>query len=247
MLGKAPAQEDSKMRLQILLIGIFATITSNADMAEIDFASQANDLEKLLELRAAIEVAENTDQFESAYLGYRLAIVYMTRQNGDEATTILDDVIESLAKDTIADDEDADSLALLSAATGLRISLSPLVSGMSLGPKSEFAIQRAIGIDPDNPTIWLVRGIGLYNTPEMFGGSADKALDALNRSIEQFDTGVARERQWGHADAYIWRGIVRQSLGDRDLARNDYSQALVVSPDYHWAQLLLGAVDAAAP
>jgi len=233
------------MRLQILLIGMFATITSNADMVEIDFASQANDLEKLLELRAATEVAENSDQFESAYLGYRLAIVYMTRQNGDEATVILDDVIESLAKGTIADD-DADSLALLSAATGLRISLSPMVSGMSLGPKSELAIQRAISIDPDNPTVWLVRGIGLYNTPEMFGGSADKALDALNRSIEQFDTGVARERQWGHADAYIWRGIVLQSIGDRDLARNDYSQALAVSPDYRWAQILLGAVDAEA-
>ncbi|MCW0483218.1 tetratricopeptide repeat protein [Gaoshiqia sediminis] len=55
-----------------------------------------------------------------------------------------------------------------------------------LGPKVESAIQRAISLNPEEPTAWLEEGNSLYNRPALFGGDKKQAILAYKKALILF-------------------------------------------------------------
>ncbi|PKH60045.1 hypothetical protein CXF83_22070 [Shewanella sp. Choline-02u-19] len=213
------------------IISQFAQADStNTSISAIDAAANHMDVKTLQSL------ARQGDDYQQAYAGYRLAI--SANILGQRALAIT--ALES-AKDTLepltASSANADNLALLSSIYGILIGLDNS-KGAVYGAKAGTTIAQAKALAPTNPRVLLVQAITAFNTPEIYGGSKQGAIDLSSKAIE-FYAIPCDNICWGHAEAYTWRGLAKQNLGDVDGAISDWQQALVVESDYNWARFLL--------
>ncbi|MBC7895919.1 MAG: tetratricopeptide repeat protein [Cytophagaceae bacterium] len=136
--------------------------------------------------------------------------------------------------------------ALQASVLGQLIGIGGMLSGMRLGPKADNLFDEAMRIDPANPRVFMLRGIGSIYKPKMFGGGSDKAERDLRKALELFATHhpVSPAPAWGHAEAWAWLGQVLAGEKKVDDARKAYQEALAIDPGYTWvARVLLPALD----
>ncbi|MGB0893181.1 MAG: tetratricopeptide repeat protein [Parashewanella sp.] len=213
----------------ILSSSVFAETTEES-LAQIDAASNR------LNISALKELSQTHTDYEQAYANYRLAIAENLSGNRTQAKASLNDAATTL-ENLNQTQNSAENYALLSAVYGMSIALSPM-KGMTLGPKADKAINQAQALAPNNPRVYLVKAIAAFNTPKMFGGSKQKALDFSNKAIDLFSTPCSHIC-WGQAEAYTWRGLTKQNEGDIQGAISDWKQALTIEPTYGWAKFLI--------
>jgi tetratricopeptide (TPR) repeat protein len=196
-------------------------------------------------LERALAVAPN-DPWLTHYLGfavYREATLTMGRQAGDPGPLLA-------RADSILDSDShlaqiAETHALRSSILGMMIGLNP-IRGMMLGPQSGAQMERALELGPNNPRVWLMRGIGAINTPPAYGGGLDKAEQYLKKSIELYasDKPQPPAPTWGANEAHIWLGQVYARQKKTDAARAEYQAALAIEPNDMWTRrTLLPALD----
>ena len=132
--------------------------------------------------------------------------------------------------------DDAEALALLGAAYGAQI--TGAWSGITLGPKASRAYDRAFELEPDNPRVALLRGIGAFFTSKSFGGGIARAEQNLRNAVSLFGREKPDKRwpNWGRVDAWVWLGRVLAKKGDRVGARAAYGKALGLEPEHRWVR-----------
>jgi tetratricopeptide (TPR) repeat protein len=143
-----------------------------------------------------------------------------------------------------------ETLALRSAVTGQLISGGGALAGLRLGPRSARLLDEAVARGPDNPRVWMLRGVSDLYKPRLMGGSLDKAEASLRRAIALFaqDAPVPPAPWWGHAESYGWLGQVLAKQGKPVEARAAYARALAMQPGNAWVErFLIPALDRAAP
>lgn len=181
----------------------------------------------------------NLTQYAIAYVGWRMATLPDVPER--ERADLLDDGVSRIQGVVKTDGKNAEAHALLGSLYGLQISQSPMIKGITLGPRANAALDRAAQEAPTNPRVVLLQGVSAFNTPAMFGGGIDKAERLLRRSIALF----ANEAQskdwpnWGRVDAHAWLGRTLVSKGDRAAARAEYDKALAVAPESAWLRYVL--------
>ncbi|MBW3531784.1 tetratricopeptide repeat protein [Shewanella sp. NKUCC06_TVS] len=208
----------------------FAATPSNTSITNVDAASNAMNLTQLQQLSGS------TQDYDKAYANYRLAIsanVMGQKTLASSALTTAQTTLEALE----TSQANAESLALLSSVYGMQIALDNS-KGATLGMKSAKAIAGAEQLEPQNPRVALVKAIAAYNTPAIFGGSMQNAKTLATTAIERFAQPCGNIC-WGEAEAYTWRGLAKQELGDSQGAIEDWQQAIKVQADYGWAKFLL--------
>ncbi|MFG7350953.1 hypothetical protein ACGMNB_08150 [Shewanella oncorhynchi] len=208
----------------------FAATPSNTSITNVDAASNAMNLTQLQQLSGS------TQDYDKAYANYRLAIsanVMGQKTLASSALTTAQTTLEALE----TSQANAESLALLSSVYGMQIALDNS-KGATLGMKSAKAIASAEQLEPQNPRVALVKAIAAYNTPAIFGGSMQNAKTLATTAIERFAQ-PCDNICWGEAEAYTWRGLAKQELGDSQGAIEDWQQAIKVQADYGWAKFLL--------
>lgn len=215
-------------------------------------------VEPVLEARSRFERAAGEParadlaEYYVALADFRLIALYGNAR-GDRARALAhaDAAIAALERLVRRRPDCAEAHALLGSAYGQKIGLRPVL-GMTLGPRSGRALERARRLAPDNPRVVLLEAIGAYNTPRMFGGSRERAREGFERALRLFAArGPADPLQpdWGHDEAYAWLGIAHRAEGRRDQARAAFEAALRLNPQYGWVrhQLLPGLDAPAAP
>lgn len=222
------------MKKVILLSLLFASSTAFAEQSQINAIEKAA---MQLDTLSLVSLTEQTSRYDQAFAYYRLAISQNLTAETKSAIESLNKAIATLEAHTEINADDGEAWALLAQSYGLKIGFEP-IKGAYYGPKAGFAMKKAFEFAPDSPRTHLVQAVSDYNTPVMFGGSKSAALKALNTAIELFqsDTG---DNQWGHAEAYVWRGLTHMSQDNAQLAKQDWQQAIDIAPDYGWAQMLL--------
>ncbi|WP_440053072.1 tetratricopeptide repeat protein [Pseudoalteromonas sp. T1lg65] len=207
---------------------------SNADQAtinSIEAASHASDISTLKQL------ASTVDGYEKALAQYRLAIGYNISDQSDQANLAIEKA-QQILETLMEAQPTSEHAALLSQVYGYRIFMSP-IKGAYYGPKSSEMLETAFTLNSSNPRAYLVKGISAYNTPTMFGGSKQVALDTLNDAIELYRRADPQHHNWGYSEAYVWRGLTHLALDNKAQAKQDFKQALTLSPNYDWARMLL--------
>lgn len=208
----------------------FAATPSNTNITNVDAASNAMNLTQLQQLSGS------TQDYDKAYANYRLAIsanVMGQKTLASSALSAAQTTLEALE----TSQANAESLALLSSVYGMQIALDNS-KGATLGMKSAKAIASAEQLEPQNPRVALVKAIAAYNTPAIFGGSMQNAKTLATTAIERFAQ-PCDNICWGEAEAYTWRGLAKQELGDSQGAIEDWQQSIKVQADYGWAKFLL--------
>ena len=182
-----------------------------------------------------------------ALTDYRIAnyLLAQGKKNKDQASKHLKEAAEHLEEATREDitRENAKAVAaeiyaLLSSVYGRQISLSG-IKGMFLGPKSGNLLKKAEQLAPDNPRVVLSAAISDFNTPKMWGGSKERAVEGFQRAAYLF----VQEKPtdpihpvWGHSEAYTWLGIAYLDRDEEDAARAAFEKALEIDPDNGWVK-----------
>lgn len=220
-----------KFLLPLLLASSLSVQASQADINNIEQAAmQLNSIELL-------SLTKQTSGYEQALAYYRLAISQNLQAQAIEANQHLDSAIEQLEHITTQDDSDDEAWALLAQTYGLKVAYQPMKAAY-YGPKSANALAAALAVNDENPRAYLIKGMSLYNTPEIFGGSKSAALTALNQSITLFSQDNS-DTSWGQAEVHIWRGLTHLALNQKDQAITDWHSALAIEPNYGWAKMLI--------
>ena len=178
-------------------------------------------------------------RYTVAYTSYRM--VNLPDVPDNERTELLNDAVVQLQQVVKGNPKDAEAHALLGSVYGLQIAQSPIVRGMTLGPRASGALDRAAEIAGGNPRVVLLQGVAAFNTPAMFGGGTDKAEQLLRRSLERFNAEPADKAwpNWGRFDAHVWLGQALLEKGDKAGARAEYDKARALAPNSGWLRYVL--------
>src|SRR5262249_31722305 len=117
---------------------------------------------------------------------------------------------------------------------GLLAAHSGVIGKMRYGRSAAAAFARALELDPRNALAHVGVGIGKLETPPMFGGSADGAIDEFRR---------ARALDPTCEEAWIWEGIARRRQGAVADARAAFNAALALNPRSDHARRELARLD----
>jgi len=220
---------------KVILFSLFIASTSAlADQTQIN---AIEDAAMQLEQKTLVSLTHQTETYDKAFAFYRLSITQNVMAESTEAIESLNNAITILEEHTKNHPEDGEAWALLSQSYGLKIGYQPM-KGVYYGPKAERALNKAFNYAPQSPRTYLVKAVSQYNTPVIFGGSKTAALKTLDTALSLFQSDSS-QNQWGHAEAFVWRGLANQSLNNSEAAIQDWQQALDIAPNYGWANLLV--------
>lgn len=223
--------------LFVALVGVSAQAYATQQLtpiAAIEYAGQTLDLNSLTQ-----HTQQAQGDYEFAFAQYQLAVTASIHKQESTLQTALKqaaDRLEMLVKSEPSPDETVEALALLASVRGMQAGYSP-IQGAYYGKLSRNAIAQAKKLQPNHPRVLLIDGILAYQTPALFGGSTQTALNQLNAAVQAFSQ-PCQQICWGEAEALVWRGLARSAAGDTTGAKADWSQALVLAPDYAWAKKL---------
>lgn len=209
----------------------------------IDAAYLSGNTEGLIAARALVERALTRFPDDAWLHHYRGFALYreatLRRGTGEkELARYFSEAQDALEK-AAARQPIPETYALLSSVIGQQIN-GPL-EAMTLGSKSGELMERALQLGPDNPRVWLLKGIGALHTPAAFGGGSSRAEEALRRAIELFDRDAPRlpAPAWGKGEAWLWLGQVLEAEKRWDEARQAYEKALSFEPGNNWLKFVL--------
>lgn len=99
----------------------------------------------------------------------------------DKAQTSLDKAIKLAPKES-------ELVALQANVYMMRIQVEPMTRGMAYSGKAFGALKKAKLLNAENPRIYVLWGLMVYNMPETFGGGALAANSYFTTAKEKFDT-----------------------------------------------------------
>lgn len=233
----------------ILSTVIFTTALAVADQPtlaqtgqEIETASHNSDLQALAQLQQQLLTAskqDGADKYAFYYLGYAdyaLADLY-AETDTSHATDCLHAAEAALEHAVKLDPGFAEASALLGGSYDFEIGLHPF-KGMWLGSKADKLLANAAKQSPGNPRVLMLQAMSDYSTPATFGGDKQRAMQEYASALADFDAfkaGDAEAPQWGHAEAYVWRGDAEAEMQQVQAAAKDYQAALALAPGYKLA------------
>ena len=98
-------------------------------------------------------------------------------------------------------DADASEInALYAYLYSAKVKVNPMFRGAKYGKLSREYSEKSIKENPKNPRPYLIRAIGIYFTPKVFGGGVAKAKPMLNKALEKFEhftTKTPNHPHWG--------------------------------------------------
>jgi tetratricopeptide (TPR) repeat protein len=208
----------------------------------IETANLAGSLDGLTAARALVERALTRfpgDSWLLHYRGYALyreATLRMGRFNEKDLDTYFEQAQQSLEA-SAKKQPIPETYALLSSVIGQQIGSNP-IRGMTLGPRSNGAMDDAVAAGPNNPRVWLLRGIGALYTPKLFGGGSERAEEYLQKAVTLFERDEVKPPApaWGRDEVWIWLGRTLEEREQWDLARKAYQRALELQPANEWVR-----------
>lgn len=138
----------------------------------------ANDFERI----ALVDEESWLANYYSAYAYAELAY----KAKGEQIDAYCDQAEVYLQKAEKLQPAHSEIYALYAYLFGARVNVNPMLRGAKMGTQSERYIDLSIEANPENPRPYLIRGMGKYYTPRIFGGGKDRAIPFLEHALEKF-------------------------------------------------------------
>ncbi|RQP17017.1 MAG: hypothetical protein EAS52_09995 [Parapedobacter sp.] len=153
----------------------------------LDTARSATTLQQLANEFERIALADEGSWLAHYYTAYAyVELAYQTK--GDQIDTYCDQAEIYLKNAEKLQPAHTEIYALYAYLYGARVNVNPMLRGAKMGTQSEQYINLAIKANPDNPRPYLIRGMGKYYTPKIFGGGKEKAIPFLEEALEKFSS-----------------------------------------------------------
>lgn len=175
--------------------------------------------------------------FEKALAMYGLLNNTMATKDEETFDENVDQTVDLLKEIIKADEEHGEARAVLSSVYGLVMAYSPM-KGMLYGMKSSSLMDAALRISPESALVQKLYGGSKLYTPEMWGGNAEKAVAAFEKSIALFEVAEVGEN-WLYMDTHMGLAMAYNKIEKRDEAEATLEKAISMEPQYHWAKAVL--------
>lgn len=230
------------------------TLAAPAARASGDFAEARRSLASAVTAGSAAEIRKARDAFavlaagdpKSAELAYWLALAdwrlvpVLPDSEKTAARTLVKDGIAACDRALAAKPRFADAIALRAALQGLAFQFVSPQAGMALGAEMEEGYGRALGTEPGNPRVLLLKGLNDLHKPKEVGGGPEKAKASLDAALAAFaKTPAGGPLDWGRDDALVWSGICASRAGDWAGAKARFEQVLAANPAHAWTKHVL--------
>lgn len=188
-----------------------------------------------------ITVHDSLDYLVQYYLAYGWYQLYSfsTDESFDTKPEFLEMAIAHAESSIAVNDKFPESWIILGNAFGIKAD-NGLFSAIRYAPKAKNRYEKALALDPTNPRALMYMGVANLYQPGLLGGSTEKAIELLSRSVELFENKLEKENpllpDWGHAEAYAWLGLAYEQNDDTDAAKQAYYEALLINPNYRWVR-----------
>src|SRR6185312_14146699 len=100
-------------------------------------------------------------------------------------------------------DKNAETYAIENMAATQQMLMDPQTRWSTNGKDASAALQKGMELDPNNPRLYYLQAMSLFNTPPQFGGGKDKAKPVFKKSIALFKAAQPKPLypSWGEKQA----------------------------------------------
>ncbi|MFH1195303.1 MAG: tetratricopeptide repeat protein [bacterium] len=238
--------------LSLLTAKIFS---QQADISKILFEAKQTSDKALLSYDAALFMESNAacervlsvqpdNQFATyllAYNYYRMQTVSMKDNDRSKVELYFNKAKECCDKLTNSEEYDSEAKTLLAAVYMMKLAINqsdaPAIS-MTISSLLEQASFREFA----NPRTLLIRGIMALNTPPVFGGSVDAAMEYFNKAEVIFQNSKSPDElkpNWGYLETLAYKGQALTKKGMVQEAKSAYNKVLEIEPNFGWVKYVL--------
>jgi hypothetical protein len=183
------------MKKLFLISFVFAAIFANAqsdryvdamkkNLTLMDSAKTTPDFQNVANAFERIGDAEKTQWLPYYYAGLALTRIGWMDQKLDKDANA--EKIKALCAKAEAIQNNSEICTIRNMAATQQMMIDPQTRWQTYGMEASAALQTGIKLDPNNPRLYYLQGMSLFNTPEQFGGGKDKAKPVFAKSVELF-------------------------------------------------------------
>ncbi len=147
----------------------------------LDSAKTTSDFQNASAAFERIGDAEKTQWLPYYYAGLALTTSGWMDQNVDKDANA--EKVKALCAKAEAVENNAEICTLRNMAATQQMLVDPQGRWMSYGQEAAAALQKGMQVDPNNPRLYYLQGMSLFNTPEQFGGGKDKAKPVFEKAL----------------------------------------------------------------
>jgi hypothetical protein len=194
--------------ISFVFTAIFASAQSERFVAAMkknitlmDSAKSIADFQNVANAFERIGDAEKTQWLPYYYAGLALTRIGWADQKIDKDANA--DKIKALCDKAEALDKNAEICTIRNMAATQQMMVDPQSRWQTYGVEASTALEKGLKLDPNNPRLYYLQGMTLFNTPEQFGGGKDKAKPVFEKSVALFKTAQPKELypDWGKDQA----------------------------------------------
>jgi tetratricopeptide (TPR) repeat protein len=210
----------------------------------VNTAYLKNDFKGFMENHSFFERVLSMDQknylakYYLAYIEYRL---YQFKVSGTKVDVDkYYDTAQEICKELLAAKQfEGEAKTLVAALYMMRLASNPM-EAIALAPKIYELLDEAEAAPGSNPRALIVKGVMLMNTPPMFGGSVEKAIEAFTKGLAMYEADKKDVKvTWGYEEMHAWLGQAFEKNNQPDKAKEIYTKALKIAPDFAWVKFNL--------
>lgn len=208
--------KETKMKkiffIAALLIAIVAesqtdkyTLAMQANLSKFDSAKTLADYESIAAAFTRIGDAEKTQWLPYYWAGLALSTAGWMDQKVDKDVMGgriigLCDKADALTTDNA---DKAEILILRNIAATQQMMVDPQSRYMSYGQQAAGYLQKGITLNSNNPRLYYLQGMSVFNTPEQFGGGKVKAKPIFEKAVELYKAEQPKPLypHWGDKEA----------------------------------------------
>jgi hypothetical protein len=200
------------MKKSLLALALFLTVAASAQtdkytqvmQKNIALLDSAKTIDELLSVGGAFERVGDAEK--TKWLPYYYAALAQTwigwRPDVKDKDANAEKIKALLAK-AEAIEKNAELYAVENMASTQQMLVDPQTRWATDGKDAGESLQKGMQMDPNNPRLYYLQGMSLFNTPTQFGGGKDKAKPVFEKSIALFKSAQPKPLypNWGESQA----------------------------------------------
>ncbi|HTQ27439.1 MAG TPA: hypothetical protein VMI35_04890 [Puia sp.] len=171
------------------------------NLALFDSARTTQDFQALANAFERIGDAEKTQWLPYYYAGLALTRSgWMDPKLDKDANTLR---VNALCDKAEAIEKNAEICTIRNMAATQAMMVDPQTRWQTYGVQAGAALQKGMQLDPDNPRLYYLQGMSLFNTPVAYGGGKDKAKPAFEKAVALYKTFTVKPLypNWGQKES----------------------------------------------
>lgn len=177
------------------------TQSMQANITKLDSAKTAEDLQSVAAAFTRIGDAEKTQWLPYYYAGLALTRVGWFDPKTDKDKNA--EQVKAVCDKAEAIQNNSEISTIRNMAATQQMLVNPQERWQTYGQEAAAALQKGMQTDPNNPRLYYLQGMSIFNTPEQFGGGSAKAKPVFEKAVALYKAEQPKPLypHWGQKEA----------------------------------------------